>query len=114
MPPDTKPREQMTEENIKKFKYRDTNMRVYIQNTDELQILSKYLEINLLSYFVSYFGGNLIVVPIIIEAKSNGKEFQGTMKDDLAKAFNLDTFNKQKSVPLEVFLNPQNYPYRFI
>ena len=107
-------REQISEEGQQKFRYDDKKLSVVIYDYDEMKILSDYIGLDIRPYLESYLMTNNNV-PVIMNCDhrlSLAPTVKNGMLSGMLSMMGGPTWEQQEAeaLPLEVFLNPGDYP----
>ena len=107
-------REQISPEGQQKFRYDDKKLSVVIYDYDEMKILSDYIGLDIRPYLESYLMTNNNV-PVIMNCDhrlSLAPTVKNGMLSGMLSMMGGPTWEQQeaRALPLEVFLNPGDYP----
>lgn len=93
------------------FVYKGNNLKVLIDNQEEMDTISEYLDFNLEEYLGDYMGpmwspGS----PIIARLGNDGVSISGEgQRNILGQSWDLSN-----AMPIKAFMNPEKYPQYFI
>lgn len=101
----------ITKNALSLFLYKNINLKVIINNQDDLDTVCKYLDYDLENYLDDYMGplwspGS----PIIVRLGNDGVSISGDAQRDIFG----QSWDIISAISVEVFMNPGKYPQYFI